>query len=309
MTMAPGWYDAGTPGRVRWWDGVQWTAHEAEARPQKAAVDDQPSSLGAPPMGWYETSEGSPRWWDGSRWTSFRMRGGIPGADWAATEQPAVAWVFGSMFFVFGLAQFGLALLIGAISAGGSITTLVLWASGPLTLAQAAIFLSMAAKTTAVRRIPVPRSSPAAIDAVRPLPGEQEGLAAGWYSVAPRVTRWWTGARWSEYIGTQHGVRPTFTGARTLRIVRLMGWTIIGIGALGFIGGAALIAFGVNADDHGFRVAMGVLALVGGIMFGILGAACFVMSRRQRHIFLRPQSAPNTASAQNLDEQDPGVQH
>ncbi|WP_085510801.1 DUF2510 domain-containing protein [Plantibacter flavus] len=26
MTAAPGWYEAGTPGKLRWWDGTQWTA-------------------------------------------------------------------------------------------------------------------------------------------------------------------------------------------------------------------------------------------------------------------------------------------
>jgi hypothetical protein len=257
--------------------------------PQEAVVDGQPSSLSAPPMGWYETGAGSLRWWDGSRWTSSRIGGGTPGADWAATEQPTVAWVLGGMFLTLGVTQFGLAMVVGA-----------LWVSGALMWLQALIFFAMAAQTTAVRRIPAPRSSPVAMDAVRPLPGEQEGPAAGWYPVAPRVSRWWTGARWSQYIGTQHGVRPTFTGARTLRIIRRMGWTILGVGTLGLIAGAAAFVIGVNADGNGLTAVIGGVILFGGVLFAGLGAFCFVLLGLHRRTLLPPQFPPPSASAQGL---------
>jgi hypothetical protein len=281
MATPPGWYDAGTPGRVRWWDGGQWTAHETDAHPQHSAVLEQPLSLTAPPPGWYETSSGSARWWDGSHWTGMRIKGGVPGVDWATTEQPALAWVFGSLFLVLGLGQFGLGALIGDVPPGGVVT-----------LCLAVLWFALALQTTAVRRIPTPRSAAVVIDAIRPLPGEHEGADAGWYPVAPNVARWWTGARWSQYIGTRYGPRPTFTGARTLRILIWMGWGLAGLGAVGLVAGAAVLAGGMNADDFGLMAVIGVVILVGGILFAALGAVFLVMSRLHSRTLLLPKYPP-----------------
>ncbi|SMG18060.1 DUF2510 domain-containing protein [Agreia pratensis] len=281
MTMAPGWYDAGTPGRVRWWDGVQWTAHEADANPQNSAAVDQPSSLTAPAPGWYETVAGFPRWWDGSHWTGLRIKRGVPGADWNTTEQPVMAWVLGCFFLMLALAQFGLGLLAGGI-----------FATGTITFCLAVLWFVMAIQTTAVRRIPVPRSAAVAIDAVRPLPGEQEGADAGWYTVAPNVTRWWTGARWSQYIGTRYGPRPTFTGARMLRILAWMGWIFVGLGGVALVVGAVVLVGGIGANDFGLMAIIGGVILFGGVPFGALGAAVLLLSRLQRRTLLLPEHAP-----------------
>ncbi len=101
MNAAPGWYEAETPGRVRWWDGTQWTAHEAPAGP---FATPQPAALppAGPQPGWYPTKPGELRWWDGRIWTGSRVREGRAGIDWATLEQPVFGWVAGGMFLFAG---------------------------------------------------------------------------------------------------------------------------------------------------------------------------------------------------------------
>lgn len=57
LAAPPGWYEL-DDGRLRWWDGSDWTAHFQAA----------PSSEGAP-AGWYDDGSGRQRWWDGIAWT------------------------------------------------------------------------------------------------------------------------------------------------------------------------------------------------------------------------------------------------
>lgn len=57
MTAPAGWYDDGS-GRLRWWDGQQWTEHYHVGNPRTAA-----------PAGWYDDGSGRQRWWDGQEWT------------------------------------------------------------------------------------------------------------------------------------------------------------------------------------------------------------------------------------------------
>ncbi len=57
VSAPAGWYDDGS-GRMRWWDGQQWTAHYAP----------DPRPVGPPP-GWYDDGSGRMRWWNGQQWT------------------------------------------------------------------------------------------------------------------------------------------------------------------------------------------------------------------------------------------------
>ena len=292
MTAAPGWYEAGTPGKLRWWDGTQWTAQEADAAPpvkQEVPVTllaptpmASPSQLPSGPQpGWYPTGPDQLRWWDGSHWTGLRVKNGKPGTDWATTEQPSLAWVFGSLFLVLAIAQFSLGALSSHLSVNGF----------PM-LFLALLWFGIAAQTTAVRRIPQPVAAPVVIDVVRPLPGEQDGPGAGWYSVSPRATRWWTGSRWAQYVGTQYGIRPTFHGARAFRIYLVMSWAVLGIGVLALAVGVVIL---VNSSGDGYGFLGGIIGGIvvgGGVLFAVLGGVLLIMSRMQRRLLLLPDLPP-----------------
>lgn len=290
MTAAPGWYDAGTPGELRWWDGTRWTGQVAAAGPivgptpphRAPAPSTSPTgSPSGPQPGWYPAGSDQLRWWDGSHWTGLRVKDGKPGTDWATTEQPTLAWVFASVFLVLALLQFSLGLLSSHLSVNGV----------PLALVSI-LWFGIAAKTTAVRRIPRPTGEPTVIDAVRPLPGEQDGPGAGWYDVSSRATRWWTGSRWAQYVGTQYGVRPTFHGARAFRTYLVLCWVILGIGVLGLIVGVVLV---INSSDDSYAflgAAIGIVVIAGGVLFGVLGGVLLAMSRTQRRLLLLPELPP-----------------
>ncbi|GAA3033497.1 DUF2510 domain-containing protein [Microbacterium dextranolyticum] len=57
IAAPPGWYEL-DDGRLRWWDGSDWTEHFQPA----------PRSEDAP-AGWYDDGSGRQRWWDGIAWT------------------------------------------------------------------------------------------------------------------------------------------------------------------------------------------------------------------------------------------------
>jgi hypothetical protein len=280
VSAAPGWYEAGTPGKLRWWDGVQWTAHETDTAPAAPAAVQAPVTPLAPqgpPLGWYPAPGGVLRWWDGARWTGLRVKNGVPGSDWATTEQPGAAWAFGSIFLMLAALQF----LLGAL---GSIVS----PNGIATLALAALWFAIAAQSQAVRRIPPPTGDAVVVDVLRPLPGEQEGPGAGWFPLAPRFTRWWTGTRWSQYTGTVYGVRPTFQGERAYRILLIMSWILVGLGVLALLAGIVLMA--VAAES--LWTAIGVIVIIGGVLIVVLGLVILLLSRYQRRVLLLPTNPP-----------------
>lgn len=308
VSAAPGWYDAGTPGRLRWWDGVQWTSHETDAPsaplPPSAPLSSQaavPVSYGAaaqqgypapgrpltpagPPLGWYPAPGEVLRWWDGRRWTGLRVKNGIPGSDWATAENPAAAWAFGGVFLALALLQF----LAGAFLASVS-------PNGIITLALAALWFAIAIQSQIVRRIPAPTGEGVVVDAVRPLPGVEEGPGAGWMPIAPRFTRWWTGTRWAQYTGTVYGVRPTFQGARAYRILVVMSWVLVAVAVLALIAGIVLLVVGAGATTS-LWTAIGVVVLIGAVLVGILGLVMLLLTRHQRRILLLPAHPPLNAA-------------
>lgn len=291
MSAAPGWYDAGTPGRVRWWDGVQWTAHEADApaaiaarapaaasAPASAATD---TGVGPVP-GWYLTPAGPARWWDGKKWTALRTRNdGSHGTDWASTEQVGLAWALGGVFVALGSVQFTL----------GIVSPTVSFAGFPMLLL-AALWFGIAIQTSAVLRIPVPTTAPLMTDAFRPLPGEQEGPGAGWYPISGTASRWWTGARWSQYTNTKFGIRPTFHAPQAQAALRWVGIGVFALAAIALVIGVFFIVIGANDPSDYASSVIGWVTAVGAVIFAGLGALVFAMTRYQMRLLFPPSEPP-----------------
>jgi hypothetical protein len=215
----------------------------------------------------------------------MRVKGGRPGIDWATAEKPAAAWVAGVAFMVLAAVQFALGAVTGALSA-----------TGVLTLLLAALWFGMAAQSSAVQRIPVPVAPPVVIDAVRPLPGEVEGPAAGWHPVAPRTTRWWTGARWTQYTGTQYGIRPSFHGALAIKRLRTVSVVLVVAGVLAIIPAVVLLLALSSGTVDPLTALIVALFACGGVLVAFLGAGLFVAYFPSRRLLVPPAEPPGAVS-------------
>lgn len=239
------------------------------------------ANMPLPPMGWYPTRDSELRWWDGRKWTGMRVRNGRPGIDQFTTEQPGLALGFGCFFTAIALFQILILILIPASPAG------VLSASTTFLLA--ALWFALAAHGAALKRLPVPAVAPVAPDVIRPLPWEQEGPGAGWHPVSRQLSRWWTGARWTQYTASRFGVRPTFHGEHSLRIYRILTWVLIAIGAAGLVVGILIVALLDRIVGSGF---IGAIVLFAGVVLALVGVLLLTMTGVQRRALLPPASPP-----------------
>lgn len=289
----PGWYDAGSPGRVRWWDGTRWTAHEAPIPALGAASAANPPAPSphvanppvvlrpeptAAPAGWYPARAGELRRWDGKIWTGSRVRDGRPGIDWATIDQPALAWAMGAVFF-------GLAMMqaVSSIAFGGVSYMPLLW------MALSGLWFAMAVQTTRVRSIPAPTGASDAPAIVRPLPGATEGPGAGWFPISGQASRWWTGTRWADYVTSRFGVRPTFHASQALTTLRILAWALAVLATLVLIGGVVML---VVADGDTLQRVVGWVLVGGAVLFAALSAAVLVAARAQTRLLLLPGDPP-----------------
>lgn len=311
MNAAPGWYDAGAPGRVRWWDGTQWTAHEADAPPAAPMTTAAPTPARAAPMvtiasppgapapvgqahpaaadapgagpapGWYPTPAGSERWWDGRKWTALRTKDGRIGIDWASIEQVGLGWVLGGLFLALGGVQVALAV----VSPG-----LVVAAVPQLLLA--ALWFAITIQTTLVLRIPRPTTAPVVREEFRPLPGEQEASGAGWYAVSGTLSRWWTGTRWAHYTVARWGIRPTFHAARTRRTLRSITLAFLAVAALAVLAGIVLVAMNAAGAAPAAMAGIGWAVIIGGAGLAVIAVLVAALSLPQVRLLALPTDPP-----------------
>lgn len=268
MSAPQGWYDAGTPGRQRWWDGVQWTAHERQA------------PTATPPMGWYPVpGTQDVRWWDGVIWAPYRVRDGRPRPDLLAVEPQSMGFFLGIFFFVLAMLQLSAAVITQ--SPGNFVLPVLL-------IAASVLWFVGAWYSRSVSRLPAPESQPFVDAAVQPLPDLVEGPDAGWYPMTSQVTRWWTGARWTWYIGTKHGARPGHAGPRGYLVSMIVGWIIAAIAALALV---FAVVGGIVAQSPwtGFVIVLGVILA---LIFGVLAAFTLLITRSRRNAMLLPTAPP-----------------
>ncbi|WP_218778570.1 DUF2510 domain-containing protein [Microbacterium esteraromaticum] len=293
MAAVPGWYPAGVPGKERWWDGIQWTAHErlvAPPAPAPAPIA-APMPVGAPvaqapvaqlpvaqapavQMGWYAVpGKTEVRWWNGLNWTAYKIKNGVPSADFNAVEPPALAWALGGLFALAGLLN-----LARVASTPGTVVPAVFF------LLASVFWFIGAGMATARRRVAAPVTQPLFDPVVRPLPGETEGPSAGWRPVRGSTLRWWTGVRWAHYITERGRVRPTHFGPVNYRRLKIFTAVFASIGLLIVVTGFVAVAGGLINFATSLFVFGGALMLVAGIVALSL--------HTQRAVSILPENAP-----------------
>lgn len=261
MNAQPGWYDAGVPGRQRWWDGTQWSAHEREA---------------LPPMGWFPVPGTTDvRWWDGAGWTPYRLRDSGPRPDAFAIEPGGTGLTLGFVFIVLGFTQFGTYNLSGQPLF--AFTPVLFFVSG-------AVWVIGGFRANRLKQISPPSTVPVFAPSTRPLPGEVEGPSAGWYPVSGSVTRWWSGTRWSGYVGQKLGVRPTHSGARTYRTAMILGGVLAGVGVVG----AAFCFFVITALGRWASM----MIVIPAVIFVLGGVAVLLSVHLRRYTLIVPPQPP-----------------
>lgn len=286
MSAPAGWYASQTPGRLRWWDGAQWTEHECDA-PVLTNPATPPLSQPAPahltnPC-WYPVpGSGEVRWWDGQNWAAYSIGRRGPRGNWYAVEPPGIAYAFGIIFLLLGLMQLGVASLSRGFSFAGV---------APLLLG--AFWLSAAIALSIVRGRPAPVSGTAVTDSVvQPLPGQIEADGAAWIALTPRLQRWWSGARWGEYVVESNRIRPTHGGATTFRVLKAMAWVIVALGAVAAVVGVVLLF--LLPPDVLSRL-IGVIVLCLGLVLAVVGVILFPIVHMRRHALLLPTHPPTPA--------------
>lgn len=236
------------------------------------------------PMGWYPVGS-TLRWWDGAQWTRGYYSDGKMRVNAFMVDQPALAWVFGPVFMVLGLGNVLMSGLKNALDMHSGVDVF----AGLMLIAVGILWIVIGIRSTIIRGIPAPSSAPVVFDEARPLPGEVEGYGARWVTVGPKTARWWTGVRWTHYVGQRTGVRTTFTGAAEYRFMQALGLGMLGAGALLLAASLAVFTLAGGGLFDALMIA-GVL-LVAGIVIVIVTQTAY------RRMLLIPQSAPAPVQA------------
>jgi hypothetical protein len=208
------------------------------------------------------------------------VREGKPRPDAFAVEPGDIGLVLGIVFLVLASTQ----LTIGLASRQGfaSITPALFFAVG-------VIWIVGGIRTRRVRKSPPPQGAPVFDPSTRPLPGEVEADGAGWYAVAGQVTRWWTGARWTWYVGQRYGVRPGHIGPRGYFVSMITGAVLAGIGVLALLAGILMAAF-VGGDPVGGVI--GVVLIVVGVILALMGGLVLLLIHSRRFSLILPKAPP-----------------
>ena len=248
--------------------------------------DPHPEAFASPlpaQMGWYIVPGSTEaRWWDGRNWTAYRIRPTGPKPDWFATEPPLIGFALGPLFMLLGVLQFTL-----RSSAFDSFTSTGRF-SGTLFVLLGGFWLIMATAMALVRAKPRPAAVQLLSPMVEPLPGRVEGPRAGWIALSPRVSRWWSGARWAEYVFENKKVRPTYGGRRAYRRSQLLSLVLLGIGALSTIIAVFVLPGAVGHTARWF----GIYLTGFGVTLLVLSGLILLILYARRHSFLLPKTAP-----------------
>lgn len=212
--------------------------------------------------GWYGVSGTSDvRWWDGAKFRPILLRDGLPHYEKFRSISPVPSIVLGVLMALLGIGRFGIsdddpyAFALGIAWVLIGVMSLVLGLLGLV-----------------IERLPAPIHGPYLDPRTFPWPEQVEygPIPPGWYPApSKRIPRWWSGARWSEYVVLRRFPLP-MAGQRKRQIATT--WTV----AIAFIllagVGVALAFYGARLHDTSTMVVGVTLAVSFLLLGGILTA-------------------------------------
>ncbi len=228
--------------------------------------------------GWYGVNGTSEvRWWDGAKFRTILLRNGVVTYEKAKSQQPSMSYVMGAVMVVLGL------------------TRLANPSRNSFDVAFAVLFFLLgifsfisAVLGQQVEKLPAPTMAPYADPSTMPWPGHTEPgpIPAGWYSApSAKMPRWWTGARWGEYINLRQ--HPIPVAGQRARMVTSM-WLVISAFAILSLLGLGLLVVGARED-------VSAMALTGGILLGVfvvMGVALSLYSAHLVKVYTMPTMPP-----------------
>lgn len=208
--------------------------------------------------GWYfAPGSNDVRWWDGTSFRGILLINGRPKYENFTAPMPTQTLILG-ILFVF------LAVMRGTVLNENIFDVL----SSILFACVGVLSIIMAINGFRVAKIAPPVTAPVWEPSVMPLPGqtEQGMMAPGWYPTpSARTPRWWSGARWSEYLLVQGKPLPVYDQTKRMMILR---WIAAGVFVIGAI---VFLAMGLTGEDYNrpiwFTMTGVFLAVAVGIWF------------------------------------------
>ena len=207
--------------------------------------------------GWYVVSgTGEVRWWDGAKFRQVQLRDGVAHYDQFRSQSPGPSIAVGIILMALCAMRIGL----DPTDPYGLVSSVAL-------LVVAALSIVLGIRGRSIEKRPAPTTAAYADPRTMPWPGQTEPgpIAPGWYAApSRRIPRWWSGARWGEYLILRRFPMP-ISGQRTRHVVAA--WIVGVLFGLLTLAGVILLLVGIaeREDD---------MALVGGLfaaVFALLG--------------------------------------
>lgn len=215
--------------------------------------------------GWYGVAGTSDvRWWDGAKFRTILLRDGAVVYEKTRSQTPTMSYLLGGILVLLGLTRLA-ALSRDNVDVAFAVFLFIV---GILSVISAALGRT-------VEKLPAPSLAPYADPRTMPWPGHTEPgpIAPGWYAApSAKLPRWWTGARWSEYLLVRQLPLPVAGQRRRMVASKWIGVATFGLLSLLCLGLALVGASNGIGEMVAIGVILAVLFVVLAFVFAFYGA-------------------------------------